>query len=109
MVQKPFVLIVGNNTNKITKGGCQNCESYNSHTYSCARGHSVDYRSYIKYECDKTVEADLKIIVLYNDIKIDKSKCPEVVRNIGIHKAMVYYKDGKYYWDYQSVKEAFDV
>lgn len=106
---KTFVLIVGNNTNKITKGGCQNCESYNSHTYSCARGHSVDYRSYIKYECDKAVEADLKIIVLYNDIKIDKSKCPEVVRNIGIHKAMVYYKDGKYYWDYQSVKEAFDV
>lgn len=106
---KTFVLIVGNNTNKITKGGCQNCGSYNSHTYSCARGHSVDYRSYIKYECDKAVEADLKIIVLYNDIKIDKSKCPEVVRNIGIHKAMVYYKDGKYYWDYQSVKEAFDV
>lgn len=106
---KTFVLIVGNNTNKITKGGCQNCGSYNSHTYSCARGYSVDYRSYIKYECDKAVEAGIKIIVLYNDTKIDKSKCPEVVRNIGTHKTMVYYKDGKYYWDYQSVKDAFDV
>lgn len=106
---KTFVLIVGNNTDKITKGGCQNCGSYNSHTYSCARGHSVDYRSYIKYECDKAIEAGIKIIVLYKDIKVDKSKCPEVVRNTGTHKAMIYYKDGEYFWDYQSVKEAFDI
>ena len=84
---KTFVLIVGNHTNTITKGGCQNCGSYNSHTYSCARGHSVDYRSYIEYE----------------------SKCPKSIRNIGTHTTMVYYKDGKYYWDYQSVKRAFDM
>ena len=106
---KTFVLIVGEHTNKITKGGCQNCGSYNSYTYACARGHSVDYRSYIKYECDKAVEAGIKVIVLYNDTKIDKSKCPEIVRNIGTHQSMVYYKDGKYYWDYQSVKDAFEV
>ena len=43
------------------------------------------------------------------DTKIDKSKCPEIVRNIGTHQSMVYYKDGKYYWDYQSVKDAFEV
>ena len=106
---KTFVLIVGSKTDKITKGGCQNCGSYNSHTYSCARGYSVDYRSYIKYECDKAIEAGIKIIVLYNDTIVDKSKCPEVLRNIGTHKAMVYYEDGKYYWDYQSVKEAFTI
>lgn len=106
---KTFVLIVGSNTNNITKGGCQNCGSYNSHTYSCARGHSVDYRSYIKYECEEAVKAEIKIIVLYNGIRIDKSMCPDTVKNIGTHKAMVYYKDGKYFWDYQSVKEAFEV
>ena len=104
-----FVLIVGNNTDKLTKGGCQNCASYNSYTYSCARGRSVDYRSYIEFECDKAVEAGIKIIVLYNATKIDKSKCPEAVRYLGTHKPMVYYKDEKYYWDYQSVKEALDV
>lgn len=106
---KTFVLIVGNHTNKITKGGCQNCGSYNSHTYSCARGHSVDYCSYIAYECEKAIEAGIDIIVLYNDTRIDKSKCPESVRNTGTHTTMVYYKEGKYYWDYQSVKKAFDM
>lgn len=105
---KTFVLIVGDHTKSLTKGGCQNCASYNSHTYACARGYSVDYRSYINFECDKAVEAGIKIIVLYNDIKVDKSKCPQSVKNIGTHVPMVYYKDGKYYWDYQTVKKAFD-
>lgn len=107
---KTFVLIVGDHSNSLTKGGCQLCGSYNSHILSCARGRYVDYRSYIKYECDKAVEAgsDIKIIVLYNDIAIDKSKCPLAVRDKGIHAPMVFYKDGIYYWDYQSVKEAFD-
>lgn len=105
---KTFVLIVGNYTDKLTKGGCQNCRSYNSHTYSCARGYTVDYRSYIKYECEKAVEAGIKIIVLYKDTKIDRSKCPEVVRYIGTHKSMIYYENGQYYWDYQSVNGAFD-
>lgn len=35
--------------------------------------------------------------------------CPEAVRWRGTHTAMVYKgDDGKYYWDYQAVKEAFD-
>ena len=46
---------------------------------------------------------------MYNDINVDKSKCPKSIRNIGTHTTMVYYKDGKYYWDYQSVKRAFDM
>ena len=90
---KTFVLIVGDHTKSLTKGGCQNCASYNSHTYACARGYSVDYRSYINFECDKAVEAGIKIIVLYNNIKVDKSKCPQSVKNIGTHVPMVYYKD----------------
>lgn len=105
---KTFVLIVGEHTKNITKGGCQFCRSYNSYNSSCARGGSVDFRSYIKFECDKAVEAGIKIIVLYNSTIVDRSKCPDVVKNIGYHTSMVYYKDGKYYWDYQAVKKAFD-
>ena len=56
---KRFVLIVGDSTDTVTKGSCRYCGSYNSWTSSCARLHSVDYRSYIKYECDKAVEAGI--------------------------------------------------
>lgn len=104
---KTFVLIVGDHTDSITKGGCQYCGSYNSWTGACAKGRTVDKRSYIKFECDKAVEAEIKIIVLYYDTKVDRSKCPSAVRNIGTHAKMVKYIDGEYYWDYQSVKNAF--
>ena len=106
---KTFVLVVGENTNSVTAGGCQLCGSYNSWTSSCAKGYSVDYRSYIKYECDKAAEAGIKIVVLYNSTYVSKSKCPESVRNIGNHVAMVYTgTDGKYYWDYNAVKTALE-
>ena len=106
---KTFVLVVGEKTNSITAGGCQLCGSYNRWTSSCAKGYSVDYRSYIKYECDKAAEAGIKIVVLYNSTYVSKSKCPEYVRNIGNHVAMVYKgADGKYYWDYNAVKKALD-
>lgn len=109
-VSKTFVLIVGEHTNTVTAGSCRWCNSYNSYTYSCARGHNVDYRSYIKFECDKAVEAGIEIIVLYNSTKIDRSKCPESVRWTGTHTAMVYKgDDGKLYWDYQAVKKAFGI
>jgi len=103
---KTFVLIVGKNTKTVRSGGCQYCNSYNSWTARCVRGNSVDYRSYIEYECDKAVQDGLKIVVLYKAAMVDKSKCPDTVKNIGTHVAMCYKKDGKYYWDYQSVKEA---
>lgn len=105
---KTFVLIVGKETKSITKGGCQYCGSYNSHNNYCAKGYSVDYRSYIKYECDKAVEAGIKIIVLYNDTIVNKDKCPDAIKNLGYHTAMVFYENGKYYWDYNAVKKAFD-
>lgn len=75
---KTFVLIVGKQTNTLTKGSCQYCSSYNSWTYSCAKGYSVDYRSYIKYECEKAyndyIKGDItKIVVLYKNTHVDKS------------------------------------
>ena len=105
---KTFVLIVGDHTNTVTKGGCQFCGSYNSHNAYCAKGYSVDYRSYIKFECDKAVEAGIKMIVLYKSTIVDKSKCPSAVKNLGTHTSMICRKDGDLYWDYQSVKKAFD-
>lgn len=103
---KTFVLIVGTNTKTARNGSCQFCSSYNSWTKSCARGMYVDYRSYIEYECEKAIRDDLKLVVLYNAATVDKSKCPEMIKNLGIHKAMCYIKDGSYYWDYQTVKDA---
>ena len=108
-ISKRFVLIVGNSTDKVTAGSCTLCGSYNSHTYACARSYSVDKRSFIKYECDKAVEAGIKVIVLYKSAKIEKSKCPDAVKDVGVHATMCYRgEDGKLYWDYQSVKAAFD-
>ena len=107
-VSKTFILIVGENTINVKSGSCSYCGSYNSWVGRCSRGYSVDKRSYIEYECDKAVEAGIKIVVLYNAIKVDKSKCPEAVRYIGNHVPMCYYQDGKYYWDYEAVKNAIN-
>ncbi len=103
---KTFVLIVGSNTNTVRSGSCQYCGSYNNWTKSCSRGYSVDYRSYIEYECEKAIRDGLKIVVLYNAATVNKSKCPDVIKNVGTHAAMCNYKDGSYYWDYQAVKDA---
>lgn len=105
-VSKTFVLIVGDNTKSVRSGSCQYCSSYSSYNYRCARGHSVDYRSYIEYECEKAIKDGLKIVVLYNAASVNKNKCPDVIRNSGKHVAMCFYEGGKYYWDYQAVKDA---
>lgn len=106
-ISKTFVLIVGDSTKDLRSGSCSYCNSYNSWTGSCARGHSVDYRSYIEYECDKAVEAGIKIVVLYNSTKVDREKCPTRVKYIGDHVAMCYRGyDGKIYWDYEAVRKA---
>lgn len=101
---KTFVLIVGSGTKSLRSGSCQYCGSLNSYTHTCARGGSVDYRSYIDYECAKAVRDELKIVVLYNAASVDRSKCPDAVKSTGIHTAMCYRKDGNLYWDYQAVK-----
>ncbi len=103
---KTFVLVVGEHTNSITSGWCQLCQSYNAYGRYCVKSHSVDYRSYIRYECDIAIDANIKIIVLYNSTSVIKDRCPEPIRKFGIHISM---KDDKYYWDYNAVKSAFDV
>ena len=101
---RTFVLIVGDQTADLRKGGCQYCYSYNSHTYSCARGHSTDYKSFIEFECEKAVRDNLKIVVIYNSSYVDRSKCPEKIRYIGTHIAAK--KPYTYLWDYDSIKTA---
>lgn len=107
-VSKTFVLIVGASTAKLRSGSCSLCGSYNNWTGACARGYWVDKRSYIEYECDKAIEAGIKIVVLYNACTVDKDKCPSIMRNKGTHAAMCYRKDGKEYWNYSAVKEALE-
>ena len=103
---KRFILIVGNQTKTVKSGSCQYCPSYNSWTYSCARGGHVDYRSYIEFECEKAIKDNIEIIVLYNAATIDKNKCPDIIKSYGKHVAMCYRKDGRLYWDYNAVKNA---
>jgi len=109
-VSKTFILIVGNNTKSLRSGGCQLCDSYNSYTKSCARGYSVDYRSFIDYECDVACDTykagKMKIVVLYNAGSINKEKCPATLTDVGTHEKMCYRKDGSLYWDYDAVKKA---
>lgn len=105
-VSKTFVLIVGTNTKTVRSGSCQYCDSYNSWTKVCGRGYSVDYRSYIEYECEKAIRDGLKIVVLYNAATVDKSKCPDSIKNVGTHVAMCLYNSGSYSWNYQAVKDA---
>ena len=109
---KTFVLIVGEHTDSLTKGGCQFCPSYNSYNYHCARDHEVDYRSYIHYECDMAKQDYLtseikKIVVLYNNTVVNKQLCPETLQSVGTHIPMIYYSviDGKYHWDYQKLRK----
>lgn len=107
---KLFVLIVGDHTDTVTKGSCHLCNSYNSYTGYCARGYWTDKRSFLKYECDKAVEAGIDIVVLYNSTTVDSAKCPLAVRNKGKHIPMVYRStDGNLYWDYYAVKDALGV
>jgi len=103
---KTFILIVGSNTKSVRSGSCSYCSSYNSHTFSCARGYSVDYRSYIEYECEKAVRDEIKLVILYKAATVDKSKCPDSIKAKGTHAAMCYYQEGKYFWDYNAVKLA---
>lgn len=105
-VSKTFVLIVGSNTATVRSGSCQYCSSYNSWSGTCSRGYSVDKRSYIEYECDKAIDAGIKIVVLYNACTINRDKCPSSIRYKGNHVAMCYRQDGNVYWDYQAVKSA---
>ena len=118
---KIFVLVVGKSTKTTRKGSCsyQNCmnkrQYYFSDSYYCVvAGKSYSTESFIDYECKLAYNAwrnsEMKIIVLYNAASVDKTKCPDILKNIGTHLAMKSYnlvwKDYRY--DYQKVRTAIE-
>lgn len=108
---KTFVLIVGDKTDSVTSGSCQYCEDYRSFFQECSRSHSIDLRSYVKYECEKAARDyrnnDMKIVVIYNYMNVHKYKCPEAVRNIGIHiPGIICDINGNKKFNYQAIKKA---
>ena len=77
-------------------------------------GKTYSSESFIDHECRLAYNAwrnnDMKIVVLYNAASVDKSKCPEILKNIGTHVAMKYYNStwGRYMYDYNKVKQAIE-
>lgn len=108
-LSKTFVLIVGKNTKTLRSGSCQYCDKYYAPFSMCMNNYTVDLRSYIEFECEKAIKDDLKIIVLYNDIFANKVKCPDCIKDYGVHIPMRVYKgNGEYGWNYQAIKKAFE-
>jgi len=107
-MSKTFVLIVGDGTRSRKAGECTYCPNYSNGI--CRTGHTISNDSFIEYECKKAVrdKESIQIIVLYNSTKVDKSKCPDSIKDYGIHSPMHLYRDGKYFWDYQSIKQTFE-
>ena len=101
---KTFVLIVGEYTRKVTAGSCQYCTSNNSYLGYCVRGHRLDFRSYIEYECEEAIKADMNIIVLYNSNFIRKEWCPMVLREKGDHLPML--KNNE--WDFKEIRKVLN-
>lgn len=114
-VSKRFVLVVGEHTNTVTSGSCDQCSfhdwSFTHGGYVCKKGYKYDSRSYVKYECDKAIEAGIEIIVLYNSTSVDKRLCPPSLHGVKTHVAMKTRRSnmfGTYIdWDYQAVKRTF--
>lgn len=106
---KTFVLVVGKNTSSVTAGSCRHCSDYISWCRACKREHSIDMKSYIEFECNYAARNIGRIIVLYNSVRMDKSKCPLALRDKGIHiPALFRGFDGGLHWDYQRIKEAIE-
>ncbi len=87
---KTFIIIVGNNTNLVTKGSCRYCKKYENINWikKCTSGYPVSFKSYIEYECALAISSNLNIVVLYNSNYINKQLCPEIIQNIGVHVPM---------------------
>jgi len=101
---KTFVLIVGNETKNKRAGSCQFCNSYNSYNGRCGRNHdTVTYQSYIEYECEQAIKAGMKIVVIYKSYFVNKSKCPEILKNLGTHIPAY---DTFTKWNYSEIKNA---
>lgn len=118
---KTFVLVVGNDTATTRKGSCaySNCANkeydYWQTKYICkVVGKTYSTQSFIDYECQLAYNAwlhgNMKIVVLYNASTVNKSKCPEILKNIGTHVSMKSYNLylGRYVYDYQKVRTAIE-
>lgn len=118
---KTFVLVVGNDTATTRKGSCaySNCANkdfdYWQGKYVCkVVGKTYSTQSFIDYECQLAYNAwlqgNMKIVVLYNAATVNKSKCPEILKNIGTHVSMKSYNvyTGRYDYDYQKVRAAIE-
>jgi len=102
---KCIVLIIGQHTKSLRAGYCMYCKqfSYCRETYKTNK-------SFVEFECDYALRHNLPIIVLYNSTYVDKSKCLDSVKNVALcHVPMIKRGlDGRYVWDYQGIKNAFD-
>lgn len=117
---KTFVLVVGKNTKTARKGkclyyNCANKRQYYWGDYYCGvAGKTYSTDSFIEYECKLAYNAwrngEMKIVVLYNATIVDKSKCPDILKNVGTHEAMksYNYKWSSYSYDYNKVKNAIE-
>ena len=116
---KTFVLVVGDNTATTRKGSCayQDCGRktyyYTLGKYVCTViGKTYSTESFIDFECRQAFDARLwgmKIVVLYNSEKVDRSKCPSKLRYVGTHVAMKTKNAfGNVVYDYNSVKKAIE-
>lgn len=105
---KTFVLVVGNHTKNLTKGSCYLCSNHLSiqNSHFCKSNHAIDDRSYVDYECEQAVKQGLRIVILYNACKTNKSLCPDILVNKGIHVAMKCCEDGHTKWNYSAVMKA---
>lgn len=109
MESQVFVLIVGRHTLEDTRGSCPTCPSYNHYLKSCKRFRTEDNRTFIQMGCDIAIRGEKKVIVLYKDTRVDKTKCPEALRDVGAHVAMVYRgQDKRKYWKYDAVNEVLN-
>lgn len=105
---KTFVLVVGDKTNKLTRGSCYNCsyyDTYAAYLNTCKAGNSISNKSFIQFECDKAYRDKdyLKIVVLYNSRYVYRERCPEVIRDVGKHIPMI---DSNGYWNYTDIRDA---
>ena len=103
---KTFVLIVGNHTKNLTKGGCEFCTSYNGYGHYCARGYCASGESFVDYECRMALEARMKIIVIYNSTVVNRSLCPNQLKSVGTHIPFYYDIGLTRYYNYNAVKTA---
>lgn len=83
-----FLLVVGEDTISVKEGSCSLCENYRSFSGNCAHGRITDKRGFLEFQCAVAKELNKKIVVLYIMDFVDKSKCPQVIREIGQHMTM---------------------